>query len=81
MAVAEEEILGKWRTLPEIKKQEVADFIDFLAHKNKPVMPRLSLEGIWADLDISISKDEIDEARQEMWANFPREQFFNEEPK
>lgn len=81
MAVAEQEILDKLRALPEIKKQEVVDFIEFLAQKNKPSTPRRSLEGIWTDLDISISKDEIDEARRETWANFPREQFNIEEPK
>jgi hypothetical protein len=33
--------------------------------------PRRSLYGLWPD--VSISAEEIDEARREMWANFPRE--------
>jgi len=33
--------------------------------------PRRSLYGAWED--VSISAEEIDEARREMWANFPRE--------
>ena len=33
--------------------------------------PRKSLRGLWRDLDIT--EEEIAEARQEMWGNFPRE--------
>jgi hypothetical protein len=33
--------------------------------------PKRSLYGLWSG--VSISAEEIDEARQEMWANFPRE--------
>lgn len=34
--------------------------------------PRRSLYGLWAD-DVNISAADIDEARREMWGNFPRE--------
>ena len=33
--------------------------------------PHKSLRGLWRGLDIT--EEEIDEARQEEWANFPRE--------
>ena len=33
--------------------------------------PRKSLRGLWRGLDIT--EEEITEARQEMWDNFPRE--------
>ena len=33
--------------------------------------PRKSLRGLWRGLDIT--EEEIAEARQEMWGNFPRE--------
>lgn len=33
--------------------------------------PKKSLYGLWKG--ISISAEEIDEARREMWGNFPRE--------
>jgi len=36
-----------------------------------PKQPRKSLRGLWRGLDIT--EEEIDEARREMWANFPRE--------
>jgi hypothetical protein len=35
------------------------------------VKPRRSLLGIWSD--VNISEEDIDEARREMWGNFPRE--------
>jgi hypothetical protein len=35
--------------------------------------PRKSLRGLWQGLDITA--EEIDEARQEMWGSFSREDF------
>lgn len=35
--------------------------------------PRKSLRGLCADLGPAPSAEEIDEARREEWANFPRE--------
>ena len=35
--------------------------------------PPPSLYGLWADLGVDISAEDIDEARREMWSNFPRE--------
>lgn len=47
--------------LPEIEKS--------LGNK---VYPRKSLRGLWKDLGPSLSADVIDNARHEMWQNFPR---------
>ncbi len=33
--------------------------------------PRVSLRGLWRGLDIT--EDQIDQAREEMWSNFPWE--------
>ncbi|MBC7870611.1 MAG: hypothetical protein H7Y09_07205 [Chitinophagaceae bacterium] len=33
--------------------------------------PRRSLYGLWSD--VSVSSEDIDEIRREMWKNFPRE--------
>lgn len=38
-----------------------------------PSLPRRSLWGICADLGTAPSAEEIDEARLDAWANFPRE--------
>ena len=37
--------------------------------------PLRSLRGLWKDLNFDISADEINEARREAWAKFPREDF------
>jgi hypothetical protein len=34
-------------------------------------VPHVSLRGLWQGLDIT--EDEIDQAREEMWSEFPRE--------
>lgn len=34
---------------------------------------RRSLEGLWADLGVDVSDEDIAEARREMWGGFPRE--------
>ena len=34
-------------------------------------LPKRSLYGIWSEVDVS--SEEIDDARQELWDNFPRE--------
>ncbi len=35
--------------------------------------PLRSLYGLWQDAGLNLSAEEIDEARREMWRNFPRE--------
>ena len=82
IATIEKNVVEKLRLLPPEKQQEALDFIEFLNHKIEAKQPRKSSFGLLADLNISISKEEIDEARREAWANFPRERFFEaEEPK
>lgn len=43
---------------------------DLSPEQNEPLP---SLYGLWANLDVNISSEDIDEARKEMWGNFPRE--------
>ncbi|MGA9773502.1 MAG: DUF2281 domain-containing protein [Blastocatellia bacterium] len=69
----EQTVLEKLRALPPEKQQEVLDFIEFLEHKSLSKQPRRSLMGLCSDLGIHISEEDIDEARKEMWGNFPRE--------
>jgi hypothetical protein len=35
--------------------------------------PKRSLLGLWADLGAAPTSEDIDEARREIWGNFPRE--------
>jgi hypothetical protein len=41
----------------------------------EPVAPRRPLRGLLADLGPAPSAEDIDEAKREMWGNFPREDF------
>jgi hypothetical protein len=50
------------RALPEVERELL-----------EPAHPLRSLRGLWKGLDFDISAEEIDEARHEAWANFPRE--------
>jgi hypothetical protein len=69
----EEQVLEKLRELPPEKKQEVLDFVESLKTQNGEKKPRKSLLGLWADLGIHITEEDIAEARREMWGNFPRD--------
>lgn len=66
-------VIEKLRTLPPDKQQQVLDFAEFLQQKSIPKRPRRSSKGLGANLGINISEADIDEARREMWGNFPRE--------
>jgi hypothetical protein len=68
----EEAILDKVRKLPPEKQQALLKFADSLAAPSPPKSLR-SLEGLWADLNIGISEEDIAEVRREMWKNFPRD--------
>ena len=68
----EQQILGSIRTLPLQQQHEVLNFAQFLNQKAVK-SPRRSLKGLGADLKVQITEADIDEARQEMWGNFPRE--------
>lgn len=63
----------KMGTLPPEKQQELLDFADFLASRYQDKRPRRSSRGLWADLGIDITDEDIEDARREMWARFPRE--------
>ena len=69
----EQAVIEKFRALPLERQQEVLNFVEFLEQKTTPRQPRRSLEGLWADLGIQITEEDIAEARREMWGNFPRE--------
>ncbi|GAA6620355.1 DUF2281 domain-containing protein [Scytonema sp. NUACC26] len=63
----EQNVLEKIRSLPVEKQQEVLNFVEFLAQKNQVERPRRSLKGLWADLDVNITSEDIAQVRREMW--------------
>jgi hypothetical protein len=69
----EQRVLGKLRDLPADKQKQVLDFVDLLRKTNGTKKPRRSLRGLWKDLNIQITEEDIAEARREMWGNFPRD--------
>lgn len=73
MSSLEHTVLDRLRDLTPEQQREVLDFVEFLHQRHRWKPPYRGVKGLWADLDVQISADEIDEARQEMWGSFPRE--------
>jgi hypothetical protein len=68
-----EKVLERLRELPPYKQEVVLEFVESLKENAQPLKPLRSLEGLWADLDIHITEDDVGDARREMWGNFPRD--------
>lgn len=66
-------IIENLRVLPEDKQQQVLDFVEFLKAKNLLTASPRKIRGMCADLNVSITEEDITEARREMWGNFPKE--------
>jgi len=69
----EKSVLEKLLNLPVDKQKEVLDFVESLEKKAGERRSRRSLKGLCDDLEVSISPDDIAEARREMWGGFPRD--------
>lgn len=69
----EEKVLQTLRELPQEKQEQVLGYAESLKAGSGPKRPRRSLEGLWADLGVDITEEDIAEARREMWGNFPRD--------
>jgi hypothetical protein len=66
-------VLDKFKELPLGKKQEVLDFIKFIQQKSIKRRSPCALKGLWKDLNIQITEEDIIEIRREMWGDFPKE--------
>ena len=51
------------------EQMELLSYAKLLKSKNPVKRPRKSLKGMWADLDIHITEEDIKEVRREMWGN------------
>lgn len=69
----EQAILEAVRTLPFDKQQEILSHATRLRDEAASKMPFQSIKGILASRGISVSAEDIDQARRELWKNFPRE--------
>ncbi|HVS80917.1 MAG TPA: hypothetical protein VHE60_04220 [Pyrinomonadaceae bacterium] len=77
MSVAES-VVEKLQSLTPEQQREVVELVDALAKTNATKTnatksPRRSLMGLFSDLNVHITEEDIEEARREMWGNFPRE--------
>lgn len=69
----ERTVMSKLRRLPPERQREVLDFVEYLALKSPTPDQRQTIEGIFADVGVSLSADEIDQVRKEAWSGYPRE--------
>jgi hypothetical protein len=71
----EQAIVERVKHLPPDKQRAVLDFAESLQENGhaKRRGPLKSLEGLWADLHVNVTDEDIAEARREMWGNFPRD--------
>lgn len=69
----EEVVIEKLRRLPPAQQAAVLRFVEHLELSAWRARPRQSAKGLWADLEIDLTEDELDSLRQEMWESFPRE--------
>ena len=65
-------ITERLKSLPPDKQQEILDYIEFLQARYGKPRPLHSVRGLCADLVADLPAEAIDEARREMWGNFPR---------
>ena len=68
----EEQVIERLRELSRDKQKEVLDFVESLKPANGR-KPRRSLLGLWADLNLEITEEDIARARRQMWGSFPRD--------
>ncbi len=69
----ERAILTELLALPPEKHREIYEHAKRLRGETAKRPPFKSIEGLWDDLGISLSAEEIEENQREMWKNFPRE--------
>ena len=69
----EQAILEAVRALPAEKQEEILSHATRLRDQTPGKNPLRSVKGLWADLGISLSAEEIEANQREMWKGFPRE--------
>ena len=69
----EQAILEAVRALPAEKQQEILHHATRLRQQTADRRPLRSVKGLWSDLGVSLSAEEITANQREMCKNFPRE--------
>jgi hypothetical protein len=68
----ERSVIQKILSLTPDQQREVMEFVEPLQKGFPEPHPRRSLMGLFSDLNVHITENDIAEARREMWGNFPR---------
>jgi hypothetical protein len=73
-----ETVLDLAKRLPARQKLQlieamVPDLAASLAAAEEKAQPLRSLYGLWKDLGVDLSAEDIDAARRDMWGTFPRD--------
>jgi hypothetical protein len=68
----EEQVIETLRELPPEGQKQVLEFVSRLKAEGRKT-PGRSLAGLWADLHLAITENDLTEVRREMWSDFPRE--------
>ena len=66
----EQAILNAVRALPTEKQQEVLSHATRLHDQTTSERTVRSVKGLWSDLDISLSAEQIDANQRETWKNW-----------
>ena len=69
---SEEVLFEKIKILPSDLQRKAIEFVDSLQTEAQKKAPRVSLKGIWADLNVNITEQDIREARNEMWRGYTK---------
>ena len=67
----EETLIAVIKTLPTEKQQALLEFAEFLQTETASKSSSQSIKGLWANVDINLTEEELSTTRKEMWANFP----------
>jgi hypothetical protein len=73
MMSLEQAILDAVRALPPEQQQQILHHATSLRQQTTDKKQLRSIKGLWADLGVSISAEEITASQREMWKSFPRE--------
>ena len=68
----EKSVLEKLLNLPLERQKKDLEFVEALKENAGPQRRRRSLKGLWADLGVENTPEDISEARREMWGGFPK---------
>jgi hypothetical protein len=66
----EQAVTEKLLQLPREKREEVLDFVEFLLDRLAGRRGADNGQGLWSDLEVDITDEDIAQARREMWGTF-----------